>query len=128
VSLFGYKLDKTEVKAGETIEVALYWQAQKNMAEDYTIFVHVVDKEGTIWGQHDSQPVNGYYPTSFWDQDEIVKDKHALVVSESAPPGAYWIEVGMYRLADGQRLGIVDQDGQVLDDKAPLSEIMVGGE
>jgi hypothetical protein len=31
--------------------------------------------------------------------------------------------VGMYRLADGQRLIIVDQDGQALDDKALLCEI-----
>ena len=125
MSLTGYKLDKTEVKAGETIEVALYWRAQKKMAEDYTVFVHLVDEEGAIWGQHDSQPVNGYYPTSFWDKDEIVKDKHAFVVREDTPPGEYRIEVGMYRLADGQRLAIVDQDGQVLDDKAMLSEIVV---
>jgi hypothetical protein len=128
VSLTGYKIDKTEVKAGATIQVALYWRAQKKMAEDYTVFVHLVDEEGTIWGQHDSQPVNGYYPTSFWDQDEIVKDEHAFVVSEDTPPGEYRIEVGMYRLADGQRLSIVDQDGQVLYDKALLSEIMVKGE
>jgi hypothetical protein len=87
-----------------------------------------VDEEGTIWGQHDSHPVNGYYPTSFWDQDELVKDKHAFVVSEDTPPGEYRIEVGMYRLAVGQRLTILDQDGQVLDDKALLSEIMVKGE
>ena len=125
VSLTGYKIDKTEVKAGETIEVALYWRAQKRMEEDYTVFVHLVDEEGTIWGQHDSQPVNGYYPTSFWDQGEVVKDKHAFVVSEDTPSGEYRIEVGMYRLADGQRLAIVDQDGQVLDDKVLLSKIVV---
>jgi hypothetical protein len=123
VTLFGYKIDKTEFKAGETIEVALYWQAQKKMTEDYTVFVHLVDEESTIWGQHDSQPVNGYYPTSFWDQDEIVKDEHTFTVSEDTPPGEYQIEVGMYRLADGQRLIIVDQDGQALDDKALLCEI-----
>jgi hypothetical protein len=90
--------------------------------------VHLVDEEGTIWGQHDSQPVNGCYPTSFWDRDELVKDKHAFIVSEHTPSGEYWIEVGMYRLADGQRLPIVDQDGQVLDDKALLNEIVVKGE
>ena len=128
VSLTGYKVDKVDVKAGETINVALYWRARKKMAEDYTVFVHLVDEEGTIWGQHDSQPVNGYYPTSFWDQDEIVKDKHAFIVGEDTPPGKYRIEVGMYRLADGQRLTIVDQDGQVLDDKALLNEIIVRGE
>jgi 4-amino-4-deoxy-L-arabinose transferase-like glycosyltransferase len=127
VSLIGYKMDKTEVKAGETIEVALYWRAQKKMAEDYTVFVHLVDGEGAIWGQHDSQPDNGYYPTSFWDQGEIVKDEHALVVGEDTPPGEYQIEVGMYRLAGGQRLTIVDQAGQVLDDKVLLGEITVRG-
>ncbi len=125
VSLTGYKVDKTEVKAGETIEVALYWRAQSKIEEDYTVFVHLVDVEGTIWGQHDSQPVNGYYPTSFWDQDEIVKDKHAFAVGEDTPPGEYRIEVGMYRLADGQRLTILDQDRRVLDDKALLSKIIV---
>ncbi|MDH4136096.1 MAG: hypothetical protein OEW09_05175, partial [Anaerolineae bacterium] len=128
VSLTGYKIDKTEVKAGETIQVALYWRAQKKMEEDHTVFVHLVDEEGTIWGQHDSQPVNGYYPTSFWDQGEVVKDEHTFVVGEDTPPGKYWIEVGMYRLADGQRLTLVDQNGQVLDDKALLSEIVVKGE
>jgi len=128
VSLTGYKVDKTGVKAGETIEVALYWRAQQKMAEDYTVFVHLVDEQGTIWGQHDGQPVNGYYPTSFWDQGEVVKDEHAFVVSEDTPPGEYRIEVGMYRLADGQRLSIVDQDGQVLDDKILLSRVTVKAE
>jgi hypothetical protein len=40
-------------------------------------------------------------------------------------PGEYQLEIGMYQLETGQRLPIVNDEGQVVDGRVPLKEITV---
>lgn len=117
--LIGHKLEQSE----GTLEVSLYWKAQRQMEEDYTVFVHLLDGEGNLCAQHDSQPLNGYLPTSWWDVDEVIKDVHIL----EAPPGKYRLVVGMYRLSDGERLPLLEEGGRAIDDKIDLGEVNHGG-
>ena len=70
-------------------QIALYWQASEELAEDYTISVRPL-VEGqliTVNGEvviQDHQPVWGTHPTSRWTPNEVVRDVYAL----SLPPGA----------------------------------------
>ncbi len=120
VALIGYKVDKAELGSGEEIRLTLYWRAEGEMGTDYTVFTHLIDEEGNIWGQMDSQPVEGDYPTSFWDIGEIIEDEHILAINEDAPAGLYRLEVGMYELATEQRLPVLGDDGEVKDDRILL--------
>lgn len=61
----------------------------------------------------DSQPLEGDYPTSFWDIGEVIEDEHILTVNEDAPSGLCRLEVGMYELATGQRLPVLDEPRKV---------------
>jgi len=125
VTLRGYDVDTTAARPGETVSLVLYWRANKQVEEDYTVFVHLVGDTGRVWGQEDSQPENGFYPTSYWDLGEVVKDVYELTVHPDAPPGLYEIEVGMYLLGTGERLQYIDEDGQVLGDVMVLENIQV---
>ncbi len=125
VTLWGYDVDTTAARPGETVRLVLYWRAKKQVEEDYTVFVHLVDDTGRIWGQEDSQPENGFYPTSYWDIGEVVRDEYEIMVDPDAPPGLYEIEVGMYLLGTGERLPYIDEDGQVLGDVMVLENIQV---
>ncbi len=125
VTLIGYKLDESAIERGGEFKVALYWQAEQEMSEDYTVFVHLLDGQDTIRAQHDGPPMEGDYPTTFWEAGEVVKDEHVLTVDEDASPGRYQLVVGMYRPADGRRLALVDGEGQILDDKMVLREMVL---
>jgi hypothetical protein len=123
VTLIGYKVDEAELGPGEEIRLTLYWRAEGEMGTDYTVFTHLIDEEGNIWGQMDSQPLQGDYPTSFWDIGEVIEDEYILAINEDAPAGLYRLEVGMYELATRQRLPVLGDDGEVQDTRIllPLS-------
>lgn len=110
VQLLGYDTAPTALETsfepGESLHLTLYWQVLAPLEENYTVFVHLLDEEGRIWGQQDSQPLAGFYPTSFWDEGEIVRDEYQLRIDPQAPGGEYEIVVGIYLLATGERLSI----------------------
>lgn len=112
------------VEAGQDIYLTLYWQALTRMEEDYTVFIHLLDEEGQIIAQRDSQPLFGFYPTSFWEKDEVVRDEYDIHVDSSTPSGGYELVVGMYLLGTGDRLPILDEEGQMMGDLIPLGRVV----
>lgn len=127
VALVGYDVDKTTIKPGHTLKLTLYWKALGEMDLDYTVFTHLIDKETRIWGQKDSQPLDGYYPTSLWGKGEIVKDEYDLRVKSDTPSAEYQLEVGMYLLSTGERLSFLNKAGQVKDSRMLLGKVQVTG-
>lgn len=109
VTLLGYDLRSGRVKAGDPLLLALYWQAQREMDESYTVFIHVVGGEGKIWTQEDTQPEGGFYPTSFWGEGEMVRDEYELLLPADIPEGEYELRVGMYILETMERLPVWGQ-------------------
>jgi len=103
VVLLDYKLEGP-LRHGATIRLTLYWQALKEMEKDYTVFVHVVDEEGSLWGQWDSQPASGEWPTSSWEQGEVIEDAYNISIDVEGPREGYKIKVGMYLAETGERL------------------------
>jgi hypothetical protein len=68
----------------------------------------------------DGQPLQGDYPTSFWDVGEVIEDEYILTIRENAPAGPYRLEVGMYDLATRERVPVLGEDGEVKDDRILL--------
>lgn len=103
VALLDYKAEGP-LRHGATIRLTLHWQALQEMEEDYTVFVHVVDEEGSVWGQWDSQPVSGERPTSGWERGEVIEDIYQISIDVEGPREGYKIRVGMYLVETGERL------------------------
>jgi hypothetical protein len=103
ISLLAY-----EVLEGEdgSLSLILYWRCLERMGNDYTVFVHLLDAEGSIVAQGDSPPVQGHYPTTMWAVGEMVRDEHPLVGQPEAMARAVRFAVGWYS-AQGGRLGVV---------------------
>lgn len=87
-------------------QLTLYWQALAPIEADYTTFVHLLDAQGQLLGQNDSQPDDGWYPTSIWQPDEIVADTKAW--PRPLADDVAHIQVGVYLLQTGQRLPLAD--------------------
>jgi len=111
---------------GERLVLDLHWRAERKLQRDYTVFTHLLGTahnprtQGPVWGQHDSQPADGGWPTSQWFAGQTVVDRHVIPVDEGAPPGAYRLEVGMYTWEDGQRLPVTSKDGGAMGDHVIL--------
>jgi hypothetical protein len=95
------------------------------MQQDYTVFVHLVDEKGNIVAQRDNPPVDGLYPTTEWEPEEIVRDQYDLVISPDALPGEHWIEIGMYLPESGERLAVRDTQSDSFQDYILLEQVTV---
>jgi hypothetical protein len=99
-----------------TISPRLYWRATQAVDANYTIFVQLLDEENRLIAGYDSQPLNGNYPTSRWQLDEVVIQTMALSLPQPIEPGNYRLMTGMYELQTGERLFARDRAGQPLTD------------
>jgi hypothetical protein len=104
----------------DQLELALFWQAERLLDQDWTVFVHLLDGNGALVAQHDSQPQDGQYPTSAWDQGEVVSDRHRLRLPADLPSGDYQVLVGLYSLENDERLPVLDSEGNLAGNSIPL--------
>jgi len=117
IALQGYSIQE---KDSNRYDLTLVWQAMTEPADNYTVFVHVLDPDGNccVW-QQDIQPRQGIYPTGRWLTGEVVVDDYAIELPESLASGKYLVEIGLYLPETGRRLlvrmpGIVDNDALIL--------------
>ena len=122
VLLLGYDLPASSVAPGGAVPLTLYWGAAP-LGQDYQVFAHLVAADGTLIGQGDGPPLGGDYPTDFWGAGERLVDSRMLLVSPEAPAGPAQLYVGLYSLADGHRLRVLDPTAS--DDRAALGALTV---
>jgi hypothetical protein len=113
------------LRAGGSLTLTLTWQCLDTMEEDYTVFVHLTGADEQPVAQADGQPVGGSYPTQFWEVGERVADPRFLDIPGTVSPGEYQLRVGMYLLATGDRLPLLDADGSIMGDSILLGKIEV---
>ena len=112
VALEGYGVTHSTDGASQTLDVRLYWRRVGPLAQDWTVFVHLLDEVGNLVAQDDQQPVRGNYPTSYWDMDERVMDGHSLALPAGLAPGRYFLNVGLYLLGSEERLPVSGEESR----------------
>jgi hypothetical protein len=120
ILLQGYDLQRS----AESLELTLYWQAQRRMDTSYKVFVHLVDvATGAIVVQDDAVPRHWTYPTICWERGEVVEDTILLSLS-GVPPGRYRLVLGLYDQGTAERLPAYSADGERYpDDAVPLTTV-----
>ncbi|MFP3895601.1 MAG: glycosyltransferase family 39 protein [Anaerolineales bacterium] len=124
IALVGYTLDRTTASPGETFHLIVYWQALRDVQENYSVFTQILDQDGRCWAQMDGWPQGGDSPTATWRRGQIIKDEYALTVKEDASPGVCELWVGMYD-AHGRRLNVLGKGGYVEDDHISLGGVRI---
>ncbi len=131
IRLIGYDLPRATLKAGETLELTLYWQTQSALPARYKVFTHLLGEVfnantgNFIWGQQDNEPGGGQALTTLWAPGAIIEDSYRLQVDPAAPPGVYTLEVGMYGLVDLTRLPVANDEGQPSNDAILLTSVEI---
>jgi hypothetical protein len=125
VRLLGYALGAEQVAPSDTLLLTLYWQALAPMENRYTVFTHLLDANGQIVAQMDSEPQGGGLPTDGWVVGQLVQDNYALTIGDTAS-GTHTLVVGMYQLETLERLPVHDPDtGALLGDQVLLGTVQV---
>lgn len=120
IHLLGYDIERA---AADSLTLTLYWKAEQTPEADYTVYIHLLDREGRLLGQNDAPPKDGAYPTSWWLPGDVVADRHTVHLN-SAAAGAVHIRAGMYDPITMERLPAYDGAGRRLpDDVIPLATI-----
>ncbi|MGH2520129.1 MAG: hypothetical protein ACRDF8_10025, partial [Chloroflexota bacterium] len=104
--LAAYGFIPNPVASGDVLQLGLRWHALAATRSREKVFTHVVDPQGNIWAQRDSEPVGGARPTTTWKTGDTIADNYGLLVLPGTPPGQYAIELGMYGASSGERLPV----------------------
>jgi hypothetical protein len=102
IGLIGYDF----AQEADQMTLRLVWRAVQVPNADYTVFVHVLNPDGSIYRQVDAPPSRN---TSRWVQDEVISDVYTLQV----PQGEYTVAFGLYDQNTGARLSVFASDGGV---------------
>jgi hypothetical protein len=95
-----------EVSGPEADALALdvSWRALRRMVESYKFFAHLREAgTGRIASQVDLIPLDWSYPTSWWEENELIDDRLSIPL-DNVGPGRYELWIGFYDEVSGERL------------------------
>lgn len=108
---------------GETAELLTIWQVTDPAAvgpivppaftTDAVMFTQVLGADGRPFAQQDSLEA----PSWSWQAGDIILQIHPVSLPPDLPAGSYPVIVGWYDRLSGQRLAVLDESGQPVDDK-----------
>lgn len=93
--------------------VEFWWETDTPLDVDYTVSAFLLDENGALVAQLDSQPLNNTRPTSSWSVGEVIYDPHVLVPIDGQTLGAgtYTVGVVVYRWSPDAITRILTEDG-----------------
>ncbi len=92
LSLAGYEARADRAAPGQSFDVLTYWRADGPITPPMTIFVHLLDAQGNIRGQHDGFGA----ALTMLEPGDVVIQRHSIPVDANAAPGVYRLQVGLY--------------------------------
>ncbi|MFO7684354.1 MAG: hypothetical protein R6X34_30355, partial [Chloroflexota bacterium] len=131
IRLLGYDLAQESIAPGEPLRLRLFWQTTEPVTEQFKVFTHLLgdvfnaETGNFLWGQQDNEPVNNKRPTTTWRPGEVIVDAYAMPTALNAPEGVYRLEIGLYNPVTGERLMVVDEDGEFVADHVVLETAVI---
>ncbi len=112
ITLKSYALSAETVKAGDALQIALDWQTDAPLTTRYKVFLQLLDPNGALVAQRDSEPGGGLAITTTWTPKQTVVDQNALLID--LPPGQYMLIMGLYDMNDASKRLTVSSGGDHL--------------
>ncbi|MBI1282140.1 MAG: hypothetical protein GC179_28695 [Anaerolineaceae bacterium] len=131
IRLIGYDLNGDTFRAGERVELKVYWYAAAPIPYGYSSFVHI-STGGPPLAQADKlNPAD--IPTKIWPSTGYLHDDYVIELPADMPTGAYQLLIGLYTCetkpagdcGNGDRLKVTDTNGQAAGDEVKLATITV---
>src|SRR5262249_30291295 len=94
ITLKGYALSGADLHAGDVLQARLDWQTDAPLTTPYKVFIQLLNADGVLVAQRDSEPSGGSQPTTAWKAGETITDQHGLAIPSNLPPGNYKLIIG----------------------------------
>ncbi len=88
----------------ESNELTLFWLATASVPRDYTVLAHLWDGENTFVAGVDHPPMQGRFPTRFWQTNDWIADTFVLPEQDRVAR----IDVGLYASDTLERLPVLN--------------------
>lgn len=123
VTLIGYRIDSTPAP-DRPLKLTVWWRGSRHASVDWTSFFHLTPKgdPNKVIAQSD-QPIGGTYPSTIWDENEIVEDH--IEINGKFESGDYSIWMGLYSPITTERATIRNSPNATQDNRTLLVEINV---
>ena len=131
IRLLGYDLNANALRAGERLELRLYWYALEESDVDLSSFVHLAENGWTQVQVDKRRP--GNRESSEWTPAAYILDKYELQLPTQLPAGDYQLLTGLYtceatpagECGSSERLKVTDASGAIVGDHIPLATIRI---
>ncbi len=131
IRLIGYDVNSESFRAGDRVELKVYWYTTAPIPYGYSSFVHI-STGGPPLAQADKlNPAD--IPTKIWPSTGYLHDDYVIDLPVDMPAGEYQLLIGLYTCetkpvgdcGNGDRLNVTDANGQALGDAVRLATITV---
>ena len=121
--LLGYDISNLDVSGdgiaqpGEAFRFTLYWEAQRSMDRDWSIFCHIIDSDLELpISIRDRYPGQGLLATRLMEPGLRWADRYVVWLDETVyAPSRARLEVGLYDVETGERPPIRVERGQTVE-------------
>jgi mannosyltransferase len=111
ITLESYALSATTVSPNAALQIQLHWMTDAPLETRYKVFVQLLNSDGVLVAQRDSEPSGGQALTTLWQPNETVTDNHALLIPSDLAAGEYTLIIGLYDANNpNDRLAVEDRD------------------
>jgi len=127
IELLGYDVGSP---AKSALPLTFYWRAVGQIAEPYTVFVHLVpagQDAPNLRAQHDAPPCDASYATQNWQAGDVVAEHISLDLPADLPSGDYALRVGLYHTYLNTRLAVTSADQPAQDDTLLVGTVHLAG-
>ncbi len=101
LTLAGAENVGSSVRAGDALDVVLFWRAEKRIASNLATSLRLVGSGNENWAQVDEWPLGSLMLTSAWPPAGVVRQPVRLQVPAGTPPGDYELQLAVYDPANG---------------------------
>lgn len=128
LTLNAFRLSHNVYTKDETLEITLFWQAQRFLPKNYLVKLFLVNNnDGSRWNET-ALRYPGFYPTRRWNTRQYVNDEYRLRLEKNIPSGNYQIHVEAFDCAEtcttDERLEFYNITGQALGEDLTLPTLI----
>ncbi len=106
IQLLGYKQPADEMRPGFPLIVDLWWCAKHQPEANYRLRLQLIDEAGQTVGESLGPLVREDYPTSQWQEDELLMGRAFLTVPSDVETGLYDLKLSLLRPSSDEELRI----------------------
>ncbi len=96
IRLDHYALSARSLHPGDLLQIELGWITDVWLTIRYKVFIQLLDENGNVIAQRDSEPGGDVVITPTWIPGEIVLDRHGLFIPQDVTSGTYQVILGLY--------------------------------